>query len=121
MFSPTERELYYTLNYQGAKVRAEMIVLAAAASDSAFAEVFEDYINREEASEAEKNDMLGFANQVIEDQRERVVNRLLSSPPKKISEVYSMLQDTAKTIDEEVEAKEIREEFLQEFAEEAEQ
>lgn len=120
MFSPTEREVYYTLNYQGAKVRAEMIVLAVAASEAAFADVVDEYINQEGVEEAEKNDMIEFANKVIEDQRETVLDRLMTTSPQKISEIYSILQDTANLVDEEQEGKEIREEFLREFGEEDE-
>lgn len=120
MFSPTERKMYYTLNYHAAKVRAEMIVLAVAASEAAFADVVDEYINQEGVGEAEKNDMIEFANQVIEDQRDKVVNRLISSSPKKISEVYSILQDAAGLIDEEDEENIAHEDLLREFAEEDE-
>lgn len=120
MFSPTERKIYYTLNYHAAKVRAEMIVLAVAASEAAFADVVDEYINQEGVAEAEKIDMIEFANKVIEDQKETVIDRLMTTSPKKISEVYSILQDAAGLIDEEDEEKTAHEDLLREFAEEAE-
>ena len=120
MFSETEREVYYTLNYEAAKVRAEMIVLAVGASQAAFIDVVDDYINREGVEEAEKIDMIEFATKLIEDQSETVIDRLMTTSSKKIFKIYSMLQDTAKIIDEEVEDKVAHEDLLQEFAEEAE-
>lgn len=120
MFSATERKIYYTLNYHAAKVRAEMIVLAVAASEAAFADVFDEYINQEGVTEAEKNDMIEFANKLIEDQSETVIDRLMTTSPKKISEVYSILQDSAKLMEEEQESKVTHEDLLREFAEEAE-
>ena len=120
MFSPTEREVYYTLNYEAAKVRAEMIVLAVGASQAAFVDVVDEYINREGVEEAEKIDMIEFATKLIEDQSETVIDRLMTTSPEKISEVYSILQDTAKLVDEEDEDKANREDLLREFAEEAE-
>ena len=120
MFSNTEREVYYTLNYEAAKVRAEMIVLAVGASQAAFIDVVDDYINREGVEEAEKIDMVEFATQLIEDQSETVIDRLMTTSPKKISEIYSILQDTAKIIDEEDEDNTAHEDLLREFAEEAE-
>lgn len=120
MFSPTEREVYYTLNYEAAKVRAEMIVLAVAASQAAFLDVVDEYINREGVEEAEKIDMVEFATKLIEDQSETVIDRLMTTPSKKISEIYSNIRGAAKIMDEEQESKEIREEFLRDLAEEAE-
>ncbi|MDD2325872.1 MAG: hypothetical protein PHW63_07740 [Alphaproteobacteria bacterium] len=120
MFSPTERKMYYTLNYHAAKVRAEMIVLAVAASEAAFADVVDEYINQEGVEEAEKNDMIWFGNKMIEDQRETVLDRLMTTSPKKISEIYSILVDAAGLIDEEDEEKVNHEDLLREFAEEAE-
>ena len=120
MFSPTEREVYYTLNYEAAKVRAEMIVLAVAASQAAFVDVVDEYINREGVEEAEKIDMIEFATKLIEDQSETVIDRLMTTSSKKISEIYSILQDTANLIEEDEKEKVDHEDLLREFAEEAE-